>query len=357
VKNYPLTWKGNMRYSSVNIASFGYELAPNVITSEDIEKKLASAWHSLRLQPGQLEALTGISERRYWDDGYAMYTGAAAAAEKAISSSAVSRHSIGMLVYGGVCRDNLEPATACAVAHELSLPADTQIYDVSNACLGVLNGMVQVANAIELGHIDAGLVVSCESSRQIMDITIDRLLKTPDMDIFKKTVATLTGGSGAVAVLMTRSFLSDNGHRLLGAVLKSAPQHHRLCVWGPDTGIPASGLHSMSTDSVGVLKNGVALGIETFAAFRKELSLNRDQPDKIICHQVGSAHQNTILEAIHIPLEKDFTSFQYLGNMGTVSLPITAAIAHEREFLNTGDMVGFLGIGSGLNCLMLGIEW
>jgi acyl-CoA:acyl-CoA alkyltransferase len=43
--------------------------------------------------------------------------------------------------------------------------------------------------------------------------------------------------------------------------------------------------------------------------------------------------------------------------VGTVSLPITAAIAHERGFLAPGDTVGFLGIGSGLNCLMLGIEW
>ena len=33
------------------------------------------------------------------------------------------------------------------------------------------------------------------------------------------------------------------------------------------------------------------------------------------------------------------------------------AIAEEREFLQPGDRVGFLGIGSGLNCLMLGLEW
>ena len=81
-----------------------------------------------------------------------------------------------MLIYGGVCRDNLEPATACAVSNGLGLGSDTLVYDVSNACLGIMNGMVQVANAIELGHIEAGMVVSCESARQIIDITIDRLL-------------------------------------------------------------------------------------------------------------------------------------------------------------------------------------
>jgi 3-oxoacyl-[acyl-carrier-protein] synthase-3 len=101
----------------------------------------------------------------------------------------------------------------------------------------------------------------------------------------------------------------------------------------------------------------VVLGIDTFKALRRELAWPADKPDKIICHQVGATHQRHILDAIGIDAAKDFTTFKFLGNIGTVSLPITAAIAAERGFLTPGDRVGFLGIGSGLNCLMLGIEW
>ena len=346
-----------MQYTKVYIDAFGYELPPNVITSEDLERRLEPLYETLHFQKGQLEAITGIRERRFWDPDFKMHTGAIKAGKKALAGSNVEADDIGMLIYGGVCRDNLEPATACAVSDGLGLGPETQIYDVSNACLGILNGMVQVANAIELGHIRAGMVVSCESARQIMDTTIERLLKAANMDVFKKTVATLTGGSGAVAVVLTDSALSASGHRILGGVARSATAFHKLCVWGPDTGIPASGLHIMETDSVGVLKNGVTLGMETYAAFRKELSWSNDQPDKIICHQVGATHQQTILNAIGIPPSKDFTTFQYLGNIGTVSLPITAAIADERDFLRLDDLVGFLGIGSGLNCMMLGIQW
>jgi acyl-CoA:acyl-CoA alkyltransferase len=346
-----------MIYNNVYIDAFGYELAPNVVTSDDLENRLETVYRALRLQKGQLEVMTGITERRFWDPGFKMSNGAVMAGQKAISSSRVSTRDIGMLIYGGVCRDNLEPATACAVAHGLGLSPDALVFDVSNACLGILNGMVLVANAIELGQIRAGLVVSCESARQIIDITIDRLTAAKDMETFKKCVATLTGGAGAVAVLMTEKSLSDKGHKLLGGAAKSAPEHHMLCTWRPDTGIPASGLQIMETDPVEVLNNGVALGIKTFGKFRKVLDLSDDQPDKIICHQVGATHQRTILDAVKIPREKDFTTFKYLGNIGTVSLPITAAIAHERGFLQTGDMVGFLGIGSGLNCLMLGVLW
>jgi 3-oxoacyl-[acyl-carrier-protein] synthase-3 len=220
-----------MLYSKVYIDAFGYELPPNVVSSDDLEKRLEPLYETLRLQKGQLEALTGIRERRFWDPDYRMHEGAIHAGRKAMEASGIPAAEIGMLIYGGVCRDNLEPATACAVSHGLGLASETEIYDVSNACLGVLNGMVQVANAIELGQIRAGLVVSCESARQIIDVTIDRLLKSRDMTTFKKTVATLTGGSGAVAVLLTAAGLSDRGHRLLGGVIRNASKHHQLCWW------------------------------------------------------------------------------------------------------------------------------
>ena len=346
-----------MIFKNVFINSFGYELPPNVVTSEDLEQRLEPLYEALHFQKGQLEALTGIHERRFWDHGFKMSDGAIMAGQKAITATNISPSAIGLMIYGGVCRDQLEPATACAVADGLGLSHDALVYDVSNACLGILNGMVQVANAIELGQIEAGLVVSCESARQIIDSTIDLLLEKKDMEIFKKTVATLTGGSGAVAVLLSNNATGNQPHKLLGGVAKNAAQFHNLCTWKPDTGIPALVPTIMDTDSVGVLQNGVTLGIETFKAFRKELSWGDSKPDKIICHQVGATHQRTILDSIGISKDRDFTTFRNLGNIGTVSLPITAAIASEREFLVPRDTVGFLGIGSGLNCLMLGIEW
>ena len=61
--------------------------------------------------------------------------------------------------------------------------------------------------------------------------------------------------------------------------------------------------------------------------------------------------------SLFIEVEKDFTTYRFLGNMGTAALPVTAAIAAERGWLAAGQRVGFLGIGSGLTCLMMGLEW
>ncbi|GFE58717.1 3-oxoacyl-ACP synthase III [Geobacter sp. AOG1] len=347
-----------MRYSRVHIEALGYELAPVVVTSAELEKRLEPLYKALRFTPGQLQVLTGIRERRWWEPGYPLSRGAIAAGKKALASSGISPRDIGVLVYTGVCREQFEPATACRVAAGLDIGGETMIYDLSNACLGVLNGIIDVANRIELGQIRAGLVVSCESARDINDIMIADMLEKQSMDHFASSLATLTGGSGAVAVLLTDgSFGSASGRRLLGGMAQAAPEHHGLCLWGIDPDGMGGYVQSMRTDAVNVMNNGVELGRRTWEAFLPEMGWRVEDVDHVICHQVGSAHQSTILRTLGIPVEKDFTTYEFLGNMGTVSLPLTAALAEERDILSPGNRVAFLGIGSGLNCLMLGLEW
>jgi 3-oxoacyl-[acyl-carrier-protein] synthase-3 len=390
--------------------SIGYELPPVVVTSDDLELRLMPMYNTLHIAPGQLEALTGITERRWWEEGHLLSDGAAAAARKALEQSNVKAIEIEALIYTGVCRENFEPATACAVAAQLGIKDDANIYDISNACLGVMNGIIDIANRIELKQIRAGMVVSCETSREIVEIMIERMLKDKTMAMFSSSLATLTGGSGAAAVLLTDgSFDNNETHKLLGGANQSAPEYHKLCRWGvtlspvalgelmfspdkllaaidqvmepdalpsavkeimssekippvianimPTQKLPDALSEFMSTDSVAVLTHGAKLGVKTWGSFLTKMGWARDQVDKVICHQVGEGHRDTILKELDIDPAKDFSTYQYLGNIGTVSVPLTAAIAEQRQFLKPGDRVSFLGIGSGLNCLMLGWEW
>ena len=347
-----------MKYTRVFLDAIGYELAPVVVTSSELEEQLKPVYKKLYIPEGQLESLTGIIERRWWESGYRLSDGAIAAARKGLAKSTVTANDIDVLIYAGVCRESFEPATACRVAAYVGVKPSAAVYDISNACLGVLNGILDIANRIELGQIRAGMVVSCESARDIMLSTIERMLQMQDMESFKLSLATLTGGSGAVALILTDgSFFRNPRRRLVGGVTYTSPQFHDLCWWGVDTDPTTPWWQYMRTDSVGVLENGVELGQRTWRAFLGELNWRPEEIDKIICHQVGSAHQDTILKMINIPEDKDFPTYPYLGNIGTVSLPLTAGLAEDRDFLEPGDQVGFLGIGSGLNCLMLGWEW
>ncbi len=352
---------GSMKYENVHLEAFGYEVAPVVVSSSELEDRLAPVYDALHLSPGQLEALTGIAERRWWEEGHRITDGAIVAARRALETADMPADRVEALIYGGVCREYYEPATACRVASELAINPGAVVQDVSNACLGVLSGIIDVANRIELGQIRAGMVVACETAREINNVMIERMRENPTMDFFKQALATLTGGSGAVAVLLTDRGLSrEKRRRLLGGAVESSPRFHDLCRWGVEKAESSSRelLQAFtSTDSSAVLTHGVELGARTWRAFLSKLGWVKERVDRVICHQVGGSHRDMILGLLGLPPEKDFSTFPYLGNMGTVSLPLTAALAEDRHVLQPGDHVAFLGIGSGLNCMMLGLEW
>ncbi|MCF8112759.1 MAG: 3-oxoacyl-ACP synthase III [Desulfotignum sp.] len=350
-----------MKYTNVFITSFGYELPPHIVTTAQIEERLKPFFDAVGLEPGQLEALTGIRERRYWEGDHTLAEHAAVAGQRAIDDAGIDPADIGALAFCGVGQDGFEPATSCAVAHQLNIGPDAHVYDVKSACLGMVTGMVHVANEIQLGNIKAGLVVSCETARQIVDATIAEINFYKSVDFYRDTVATMTGGSGAAAVLLTDGTLGDEQirhHALKGGVVKNAIQHHGLCYWRFEKkGMPTDAKVIMRTRASEVLKYGVKLVVETFGRFKKEFDLPDDKPDKLIGHQVGAIHHQQFYAALGLDMAKDFSTFAFLGNVGTVSLPITAAIADERGFLQPGDFTAFIGVGSGLNCYVLGVEW
>ena len=209
-----------MRYRNVCLESFGYVLPERVVTSAEIESRLRPLYERLRLPEGRLELMTGIRQRRFWPPGTLPSEKSVVSAQRALAAAGLDRREIGALIHASVCRDFLEPATACGVHHRLGLPRDCLVYDVSNACLGILNGMLQAANMIELGQIRAALVVGTEGGRELVDNTIDTLNADTSLtrQQVKLAVASLTIGSGSCAVLLTDRELSRTGNRLLAAV-------------------------------------------------------------------------------------------------------------------------------------------
>ena len=117
------------------------------------------------------------------------------AAELALHRSGVALEDVGCLVYTSVCRDHLEPATSTIIHDALDLPKCSTCFDISNACLGFLNGLATVANMIELGQIKAGLVVASENSGPVVLNTLQQMLEdeNPTRRKFKKMETAITG--------------------------------------------------------------------------------------------------------------------------------------------------------------------
>ena len=58
-----------MRYQNVCIESIAYRLPDEVVTTAEIEARLAPLYRRLRLPEGRLELMTGIQSRRFWPAG------------------------------------------------------------------------------------------------------------------------------------------------------------------------------------------------------------------------------------------------------------------------------------------------
>jgi 3-oxoacyl-[acyl-carrier-protein] synthase-3 len=347
-----------MRYRRVCVEAFAHTLPPHVVSSDEIERRLAPAYERLGLPEGRLELMTGIRERRFFDRDTKPGTISGETASKALEAAGISRRDVGLLLHGSVCRDQMEPATACGVHRACRLPATCAAIDVSNACLGLLSGMLFIADQIELGRIRAGVVVGTETARDLVEATVEWLATDPNVtrkDV-KRAFASLTIGSGSAAIVLCDEAISRRKSRLLGGAVLTDTSHNGLCAGGLEAG-RGDGRPLMDTDSEALLHAGVNLAAGTWDAFLTDLGWSPADVQKVVTHQVGRQHRKLLLERIGLPESVDYPTVEFLGNTGAVALPTAASLATEAGHFASGDTVALLGIGSGLSCAMLGMEW
>lgn len=330
--------------STVIVSVCGVD-APTVVTSAEIDDRLGATYRRLRLRPGLLAGLAGITERRWWEPDVGFTDAAALAGAKALAESGVDPAGIGLLIDTSVARSHLEPSSAVSVHSALGLPTTCVNFDLGNACLGFLNGMQLAASLIDAGRIDHALIVDGEGSRHTQEITLDRLAR-PDStreDVLSQ-FATLTLGSGAAAMVLGRADDHPAGHRFRGGAIRAATEHHRLCI---------GDLDRMSTDAGGLLDAGVALGRALWADARDPFGWG--DVDRYCAHQVSQVHTRAMCRALDIDSARVPLTFPTRGNMGPAAVPYT--LAGQADTLDAGDRVLLVGVGSGLNACFAEVVW
>ncbi len=348
-----------MQYSRVCLHSFGYALPPEQLSSEDIERRLVPVYERLKLPPGRLELMSGIKERRFWKKGTRPSQGAILAGRDVLTKGEINPADVQCLIFTSVSRDMMEPATASFVHNGLGLPENCLIFDISNACLGFLDGMVMLGNMIELGQVDNGLIVAGETAEELVESTIQALLddKTLTRKSIKPAFASLTIGSGAVGLYMCHvendATKSKKRPLLVHGSWQANTSHSDLCQGSKNTGETTL----METNSEELLIQGVKTAKQNWLRFSEKPGWQAEAIGCFCCHQVGAAHAKLLFETLSLDVTKNFQTLASLGNVGSVSAPITMAMAIEQGAFRPGMKGALLGIGSGINCLMLGIDW
>ena len=334
-------------FTNVGIEEMAYAYPPEICSSEQLEHKLSPLYNRLNLSTGRLELMTGIKERRFWPSAYRPSQASAEAGLK-ILDKGIKKEEIDLLIHSSVCRDRLEPATASYVHRILNLSNQTQILDISNACLGFINAVVLAGGLIESGQIKRALIVAGENGKPLVDRTI-KILNEEHLDRkqIKPYFANLTIGAGAVAwSLAHKDLLSDDKPTLGTFVCETDTSHNHLCE-GDSEGNDLV----MQTDSEELLHAEKA-----WQKFMQVSHWTTETPYLVVTHQVGKAHTKAVFNALNLDISKNHSTFETLGNCGSVSLPLTYTHAcEESPSLKLKPSV-LLGIGSGLSSIMLSIN-
>jgi 3-oxoacyl-[acyl-carrier-protein] synthase III len=318
--------------------------APEVVTSASFDERLMHTYERLGTQPGLLENLAGIAERRWWPRGHTFTEAAAEAGRKAMAAAKIGPDAVGLLIDTSVSRDRVEPSSAVTVHHLLDLPTSCLNFDLANACLGFMNAMQVAGMMLDSHQIDYALIVDGEGSRQPQEKTLERLAsdEATAADLFAE-FATLTLGSGAAAMVLGRHSENAGSHRIVSGINRADTSHHTLCV---------GTLDQMRTDTGALLDAG--LGVSQLAWENAE-EYGWLTMDRYVIHQISSVHTSMLCERLGIDISRVPLTYPRLGNTGPAAVPLT--LAQESETLNAGDRVLCLGMGSGINAMALEIAW
>lgn len=341
-----MTQNSTHRYGSTVMLGVERVEAPVTVTSAELDDRLSEVYRRTRMRAGLLEGLVGIRERRRWSDDQSFTDGAVAAGRAALAASGVAASEVGLLINTSLSRRWLEPSTAVVIHDALELPPSCQNFDVTNACLGFMNGMEIAAAMIDAGLVDHALVVDSEDSQPVQESTIKRL-STGDIssrDLMSEFAA-LTLGSGAVAMVLGRTDQHPEGHRVVAGVSRAATQHHELCVGDNET---------MKTDLKGLLDAGLELSSGLWAEASGEFGWDAGI-SRYFLHQISQVHTDAICQRLGIDPDRVPRSFPEYGNIGPASVPFT--LAGGRVDLQPDDRILLMGIGSGLNASCLEIRW
>jgi 3-oxoacyl-[acyl-carrier-protein] synthase-3 len=324
------------------LASVGRRLPSTHLTTEDL---MASTRHHTHID---LERLTGIHERRVSVGEDDSYTLAIAAAQDCLSRSDQPASSLDVVINCSITkyRDGLtqwlEPTMSGAVAEAVGA-TNAMTFDLSNACAGMLSGVMVLNNWIRQGTVERGLVVSGEYISQLGQNAAHHV-----RNILSRELASLTLGDAGAAILLERAPKGVKGISVAG--FTTVADHSRLCLAFGAGDEPGA---RMFTQSRAIHKTAIADLPMLLREALDSVGIAFNDIDRVIVHQTsaraikkGMAEITEILE--DAPRHDAVITVDHYGN--TASTTHTVALIDEIEAgrIRPGETVALIALASGL---------
>lgn len=336
--------------SSCVIAASNFFQPTEFYSSDALEVLLSPIYERLKLPHGRLGELTGIERRGCYGANLSPGEIAALSAKDLLIKQQLDPSKIDALIYCGVCRDALEPATSAQVHYHLKLSVDCLHFDLSNACLGMMNGIHMATQLLANSHMNHVLVTTGENSLPMLNALIKELNCNPQITRknIKPHIASLTLGSASLSFLISKADLYPFSSKILGFHWKTDSSAYLLCQALGDYWQPR-----MKTESEELLHAGVKLGKSLWQSWSEA---EKENLNFYMTHQVGKSHEEYLQAELNLKGYKTYTSYQQFGNTGSAAVALTWHLAMENNVFTKGERGVWLGIGSGLNAMLMHVE-
>ena len=341
---------------TVRITGVGSELPPDVVTTAEVEERAGLA--RFGLEPGWLEHVTGVKTRRWAAAGVQPSALAAAAGTKALSAAGMDPLEVDTLVFAGITRDCLEPATANLVAEAVGT-RNARVFDLLNACNSLVDAIDVGDSLIRTGKAERVLVATGERASLAMN------WQARTMDELLQAVASLVVGDGGGAVVLqpsdepgrglrARAFRSDatQWRHATGMTFRPETQACELCGGLLDRPLRCRG-RDLFAAAFGLL-------YPTMETVMASTGWRYDDLDLIFCHQPTKRfveHAMPFLGDAASAASKLWATAERYGNTSTTSLPLALAEAEAAGVLVPGAKVLVLAPSSGVSAAAVTMVW
>lgn len=331
---------------NTRIINLGTWIPEHVI---DNEKMLGPLFTSLSLNLDDMIRKTGV-EKRYKSDKSVTVLDMAENAVKDLmdrpNTKDIEITSIDTIIYASVSRMMAEPSTAIMLQNRLGIESAFS-FDVSNACLSFVDGLILADSLITTGRSRLALVVSAEKGAQVAEKSFEAI---KNREAGMECMAALTLGDGAAAALLTSNDSEYKGEIALRAFTRSSRSSYSHCCTLQSTEEP------MMTDSSTMFEGALINYPPMLMALINKLGWNMEDIAALIPHQASLKIIKEGLKSIGYPIEKTSITLNQFGNMASVSVPFTLSRLLDHNRPAAGSKIAIAAFGSGLSFSMFAAE-
>lgn len=324
----------------IQIAGLGSYLPERVVTSAELEAELG-------LQPGWIERVAGVRERRYATHETAVQM-AAAAAGRALAAAQIRLDDIDLIIAASSAPQQVIPCTAAFIQRELGAPEGASAcFDLNATCLSFLFGLQTAAHLLTAGTYRNALLISSEVSGYSLNYN-------------QPESAVLFGDAAAAAVLrrtpldaasavIWEQFATYSSAADLTALRGGGNLHH------PNNPATRPELNMFHMDGPGVYRKAMRTLDPFLDTFFARSGWERSAVDALVPHQASRHGLDMLSRRFGFDPAQVVINLPERGNCVAASIPLALAEAVHCGRITRGQRVMLLGTGAGMTLGAVGL--